>query len=53
MHKLTDPYILVLASLILLSLILFFSGQLPYPFGLVVLTLLLLARLSYLKDNRH
>jgi len=51
MRKLTDPYILILASLLLLSLVLFFSGHLPYPFGLIVLTLLLLARLSHLQGK--
>jgi len=53
MHKLTDPYVLVLASLLLLSLILFISGHLPYPFGLVVLIVLLLARLSHLQGKNR
>ena len=49
---LTDPIILLLAGLWLLSLSLFLSGVLPYPFGTLILLLFLLARLSYLRSKR-
>ena len=47
-HGYLDFYVIVLAMLLLVSLKLFFVGIFPYPFGLFVITALLLARLSAL-----
>jgi len=45
MHRLADPVLLVLAGLLAASLAAFFFGIIPYPFGLIVLSAFIAARL--------
>jgi dihydroxy-acid dehydratase len=46
-----DAVLLVLSGLLLASLAAFLLGIIPYPFGLIVLTIFILARVFYLKDR--
>jgi hypothetical protein len=48
-----DPLLIVLLGLLLASLLAFFSGFIPYPFGLIVLTALIAARVLYLRGPRQ
>ena len=43
---------LILAFLLIISLIAFLGGVIPYPFGLIVLTAVLVARLIQLSHKR-
>lgn len=45
MPRLTDPVLIVLVALLLATVTAFFAGLFPYPFGLLVLTVLIAARL--------
>ena len=47
-----DKPLLIILLLLLATLGAFFAGLWPYPFGWIVLALLLVARLLHLK-NRH
>jgi hypothetical protein len=49
MNKLTDPVLLALSGLLAASLVAFLLGCIPYPFGLIVLGFLIIARLLSLK----
>ena len=45
MHYFKDPLFLGLVALLVLTITLFLAGVLPYPFGILVLLLLIVARL--------
>ena len=45
MHYFKDPVLLGLIALLVLTITLFLAGVLPYPFGILVLLLLIVARL--------
>ena len=45
MNSFKDPVLLGLVALLMLTLSLFLAGVLPYPFGILVLLLLIVARL--------
>lgn len=45
MHYFKDPVLLGLVALLALTITLFLAGVLPYPFGILVLLLLIVARL--------
>lgn len=45
MHRLADPLLLVLLGLLAATLTAFLLGLIPYPFGLLVLSLLIVGRL--------
>ena len=47
-----DPILLLITVLLSLSLIAFLGGLTPYPFGLIVLTAVLVARLIHLSHKR-
>ncbi len=51
LRKHADPLLLTLVALLLASLLAFLLGWIPYPFGLIVLLLLLAARVCYLRGN--
>lgn len=51
MNRLSDPLLIILLLLLLSSLALFFIGIFPYPFGLVILAALLMARLLVLRGK--
>ena len=44
-----DYVLLVLLGLLLTSLVTFFLGVIPYPYGLLVLAAFIVARILYLK----
>jgi hypothetical protein len=41
----SDPLLLILLALLAISVVAFLAGALPYPFGLLVLTILIMARI--------
>lgn len=45
MNLLRDPVLLFLSGLLVLTLSAFFAGLLPYPFGLLILTVFIMARI--------
>lgn len=45
--------LIVLLALLLASLLAFLSGFIPYPFGLIVLSVLIAARVLYLRGPRQ
>jgi hypothetical protein len=45
MNSLKDPVLLGLVGLLVLTISLFLAGVLPYPFGILILLLLIVARL--------
>ena len=47
-----DISLLLIAVLLALTLIAFLSGLIPYPFGLVILSAFLIARLIHLAGKR-
>ena len=51
MKTLLDPLLILLLLLLASSLGLFFGGLFPYPYGLLVLTVLLVARLLFLQGK--
>ena len=52
MHYLKDTLLRVLILLILISMGAFLGGYLPYPIGLLVLSLFLVARLAHLHGGK-
>jgi len=44
-----DGVLIILSGLLLASLLAFFLGVIPYPFGLLVLSALIAARFLYLR----
>ena len=44
MNSLKDPVLLVLTALLAASLLAFFLGIFPYPFGVLILLILITAR---------
>jgi hypothetical protein len=48
-----DAVLIILLGLLLATLLAFFLGIFPYPFGLLVLAALIAARLFYLQDKRR
>lgn len=48
MKLLRDPLLIVLLGALALSLLGFLTGYLPYPFGLLVLSAFIAARIIYL-----
>ena len=44
-----DPVLIILSGLLVASLLAFFLGIIPYPFGLLVLAALIAARLLHLR----
>ena len=51
MKTLLDPLLILILLLLLSSLGLFFSGRFPYPYGFLVFTALLIARLLFLQGK--
>ena len=49
MNKFKDPVLLVLLGLLFASLLAFILGIIPYPFGLLILTIFIAARIFHLK----
>ena len=47
----TDPLLIVLAGLLGASLLAFFAGLIPYPYGLFILGAFIFARILYLQGN--
>ena len=47
MKNLRDPVLWTLAGLLLLTVAAFLGGWFPYPFGMLVLLLLIMARISF------
>jgi len=47
-----DLILIVLLGLLLATLLAFFLGVIPYPFGLIVLGVLVAARILYLRGPR-
>lgn len=47
-----DPVLLILSGLLLATLIAFLAGFFPYPFGVLVLALLITARILHLRSGR-
>jgi len=43
MGRLADPILLALLGILAASLLAFFLGAIPYPFGLIVLTVFIVA----------
>lgn len=48
-----DPVLTLLIGLLLASLLAFYLGIIPYPFGLLVLGVFVVARILYLRSNRE
>jgi len=48
-----DPVLVLLIGLLLASLLAFYLGIIPYPFGLLVLGVFVVARVLYLRSNRE
>jgi hypothetical protein len=46
-----DAVLMVLSGLLLASLAAFLLDIIPYPFGLIVLTIFIIGRVFYLKDR--
>ncbi len=51
MNRLADPVVLLLLALLLATLAAFLIGVFPYPFGLLVLVVLLAGRLMQLQGT--
>ena len=49
MHR--DPLLVGLVAVLLASVTLFLLGIIPYPLGLLVLMVLIVARVMYLRDS--
>jgi len=49
MIRFADPLLFVLFALLAASLVTFFLGVIPHPFGLIVLTAVIVARILYLQ----
>ena len=47
-----DPLLLLITVLLIISLSAFLGGVIPYPFGSIVLTAVLVARLIHLSRRR-
>lgn len=47
MRLFKDPILLALAGILAILLLLFFVGVIPYPFGLLVLLVVITARVLY------
>ena len=47
MNRVRDPILLTLVGLLALSLVSWFAGLIPYPFGLLILVVFIVARLHY------
>ena len=50
-HVYTDPVLIIIGILLLASLLTFFSGLIPYPYGILVLTIFFIARLLSLQTS--
>lgn len=48
-----DTILVVIGLLLVITITGFVTGQLPYPFGLLVLIILFVARLHYLRNRKH
>ena len=51
MHRLTDPVVIILLALLAATLLAFFLGIFPYPYGLMVLAAFTAARILYLQGR--
>ena len=51
MNRVRDPILLALVGLLALSLGSWFAGLIPYPFGLLILVVFIVARLHYADRN--
>jgi uncharacterized membrane protein YccC len=49
MRRLADPILLALLGILAASLLAFFLGAIPYPFGLIVLSVFIVARILSLQ----
>ena len=47
-----DRILVVLIVLLLATLAAFFSGMLPYPFGFIILSIFIIARILYLRGRQ-
>lgn len=47
----TDRILLLLVAVLLASLAAFLAGVFPYPFGFIILTVFIVARILYLRDQ--
>jgi hypothetical protein len=52
MKTLLDPLLIIILLLLISSLGLFFGGVFPYPYGFLVLTAFLIARLLFLQQGK-
>ena len=46
-----DPILIVLLGLLLATLLAFFLGVIPYPYGLIVLAVFIAARILYRRSR--
>jgi len=51
MNKTTDPLLITLSVLLAASVMAFFLGLIPYPYGLLVLGFFIISRVLYLKGK--
>ncbi len=47
-----DPILLLISFLLIISVVAFLGGLIPYPFGLIVLLAFLIARVIHLARDR-
>ena len=47
-----DKPLLILGLLLAVVLVAFMTGRIPWPYGILVLVLLMIARVSYLKSGK-
>ena len=47
-----DITLIILASLLLLTLLLYLTGAFPYPYGLFILLIFLVARVLHIRASR-
>jgi hypothetical protein len=50
-NKVPDAILIVLALLLLVSIAAFVFDLIPYPFGILILSLFMIARFSWLKNS--
>lgn len=48
-----DIPLLIIAILLIATLVAFFSGVFPYPYGLIILIALGFARISHIRQSKH
>ncbi len=53
MKKRMDTWLLVIAALLAVTLMLYFYGVFPYPFGLLILIIFFIARVMHLQGSSN